>query len=578
MHSVAAVYVRVSSTAQVEGRSLEGQVDDCRRAAAGRALDVADALVFVEEGVSGTHASRPAFDRMLAAARQGRFQTLFIWKLSRFARNARAALNSLHELQELGVAVYFVQDGLDTASPITRAVVLPVLAGFAELESDNIREQAMLGKWTGARAGAWVSGTGPFGYRTEGEAHARRLVADDEPWDGAGGRSAADVVRLAFALCVDEGFGPFQVAQRLNALEVPPPAAWPRTQRRAAHRTGWEHGTVKKLLVDETYVGRAAFGRYTRVRPDPALVEARRRRGHPRPEEKVKVLAPPERVLRVEVPCLVDAPVFEAAQARLASPDPRRTSHARRLYLLSGGRTVCGLCGRPYFGLTRKPYAYMVCSGTAPRIPVGERCVGAPRLVADRYEDDVWGRVVDLLDDTDGQLYALVSRDLGRAEPTADAAPRVAELGARVKQLGVEMERLVAAIRRGVLPDDVADAAVRDVDTQRAAATQELARLRATAGGEDAFQGFLRTVREVAGLRGELRDATAEDRDRWLGQLSVQVTVQADGALDLRLVLPLSPSDLAARSDDEWQERMRAEDADLSAAVPPTGFEPVLPP
>jgi site-specific DNA recombinase len=537
---------------------------------------VSDDLVFVEEGVSGTHASRPAFDRMLEAARAGRFQTLFIWKLSRFARNARAALNSLHELQELGVAVYFVQDGLDTASPITRAVVLPVLAGFAELESDNIREQAMLGKWTGARAGAWVSGTGPFGYRTEGEAHARHLVPDDEPWDGAGGRSAADVVRLAFTLCVDEGLGPFQVAQRLNALDVPPPAAWPRTQRRAAHRTGWEHGTVKKLQVDETYVGRAAFGRYTRVRPDPALVEARRRRGHPRPEEKVKVLAPADRVLRIEVPCLVDASVFEAAQARLGDLDPRRRSHARRLYVLSGGRTVCGLCGRPYFGLTRKPYAYMVCSGTAARIPEAERCVGAPRLNADAYEDEVWGRVVDLLDDADGQLYALVTADLARtAEVPADTAPRVAELEARIAELGVEMGRLVDAIRRGALPDEVADAAVRDVDAQRATAAQELARLRATTGGEDAFQGFLRTVREVAGLRGELRGASAEDRDRWLGQLSVRVAVQADGALDLFLVLPLSSSDLAARADDEWSQ---THGRNLSAKVPPTGFEPVLPP
>jgi hypothetical protein len=40
----------------------------------------------------------------------------------------------------------------------------------------------------------------------------------------------------------------------------------------------------------------------------------------------------------------------------------------------------------------------------------------------------------------------------------------------------------------------------------------------------------------------------------------------------------MSASEVEAQREAEWQERMAATYEDLPANVPPTGFEPVLPP
>jgi site-specific DNA recombinase len=55
----AAIYVRVSSKAQVDGESLDVQVADCRRQAESDGNSVPDDLVFRDEGVSGVRAQRP---------------------------------------------------------------------------------------------------------------------------------------------------------------------------------------------------------------------------------------------------------------------------------------------------------------------------------------------------------------------------------------------------------------------------------------------------------------------------------------------------------------------------------------
>jgi site-specific DNA recombinase len=130
-----AIYVRVSSRAQVSGESLGVQVDDCRRAAEREGVPIADDLVFREEGVSGTRATRPALDRLLWAARDGRLTDLYVWKVSRFGRNTRNNLELLERLVDFGVRVVFVRDGINS----DQKMVLGMLSLVAEAESDNSR-------------------------------------------------------------------------------------------------------------------------------------------------------------------------------------------------------------------------------------------------------------------------------------------------------------------------------------------------------------------------------------------------------------------------------------------------------
>ena len=119
--SRAALYVRVSRDHQVAGESLDAQTAELLRFADYKELEVADYLIFREEGVSGAKASRPQLDAMLAAAQRHEFDELLVWKVSRFGRSVRHNLDLLHQLYELGVGVHFVKDGLDASTPANRA-------------------------------------------------------------------------------------------------------------------------------------------------------------------------------------------------------------------------------------------------------------------------------------------------------------------------------------------------------------------------------------------------------------------------------------------------------------------------
>ena len=64
---------------------------------------------------------------------------LLVWKFDRFARSTRHLLTALEEFDHLGVRFISVQDQIDTASPMGRAM-FTIIAAMAELESSLISE------------------------------------------------------------------------------------------------------------------------------------------------------------------------------------------------------------------------------------------------------------------------------------------------------------------------------------------------------------------------------------------------------------------------------------------------------
>lgn len=100
---------------------------------------------YVDEGVSGTKTSRPAFDRMKRDARAGRFQVLLVWKFDRFARSLVMLVTGLAELRQLGIDFVSATQQLDTTTPAGRAF-FNMLGTFAEFEREMIAERTAAGK------------------------------------------------------------------------------------------------------------------------------------------------------------------------------------------------------------------------------------------------------------------------------------------------------------------------------------------------------------------------------------------------------------------------------------------------
>ena len=92
---------------------------------------------------SGSGAKRPQFDLMMKDAREG--DVIVVWKLDRLGRSVRHVLNTFFELEEKGARVrVLTQPLLDTSNTMGRFFVA-VMAAFAEMEKDFIRERTRAG-------------------------------------------------------------------------------------------------------------------------------------------------------------------------------------------------------------------------------------------------------------------------------------------------------------------------------------------------------------------------------------------------------------------------------------------------
>ncbi len=101
---------------------------------------------YVDEAVSGKRDSRPALDRLMKAARRRSLDAVACWKLDRWGRSMPHFVQSVRELDSLGVRFAVITQGIDTdqSNPTSR-LMLNMLAAFAELERELIVERTMAG-------------------------------------------------------------------------------------------------------------------------------------------------------------------------------------------------------------------------------------------------------------------------------------------------------------------------------------------------------------------------------------------------------------------------------------------------
>ena len=135
--TLAALYLRVSTLDQHPATQLH----DLRQMAAQRGLEIAGVY---QDRITGARASRPGLDRLMSDARQGKFQVLVVWSCDRLARSVRHFLETLDELNRLGVEFLSFREQLDTGGPLGRAVVI-IVGAIAELERSLIVERVRAG-------------------------------------------------------------------------------------------------------------------------------------------------------------------------------------------------------------------------------------------------------------------------------------------------------------------------------------------------------------------------------------------------------------------------------------------------
>lgn len=112
--NIGAAYVRVSDERQDE-YSPDSQLKKIREYAQKEGYLIPDEYVFYDDGISGKSVEKRAdFNRMIALAKdkEHSFDKIYVWKLSRFARNQEQSIVYKNLLRKMGVSVVSVSEPL----------------------------------------------------------------------------------------------------------------------------------------------------------------------------------------------------------------------------------------------------------------------------------------------------------------------------------------------------------------------------------------------------------------------------------------------------------------------------------
>ena len=110
-----AAYARVSSDKDAMLHSLSAQVSYYNNLIQNHPGWVFCGI-YADEAVTGTKDSRDQFQKLLADCRAGKVDLVITKSISRFARNTVTLLQTVRELKNLGVDVYFEEQNIHSLS------------------------------------------------------------------------------------------------------------------------------------------------------------------------------------------------------------------------------------------------------------------------------------------------------------------------------------------------------------------------------------------------------------------------------------------------------------------------------
>ena len=315
-------YTRVSTAMQIDGYSLDAQ--KARMKAYADFNDYQIVGEYEDAGKSGKSIEgRASFCKMMDDIKSGKDGVAYVlvFKLSRFGRNAADVLSTLQVMQDFGVNLICVEDGIDSSKDAGK-LMISVLSAVAEIERENIRIQTMEGRIQKAREGRWNGGFAPYGYRlVDG-----RLEINEEE---------APAIRTIFDQYVNTNIGTTGLAKYLENHGIH------KIQRQNGKNPLFASSTIQKILKNPVYCGKIAFGR--------------------RRTEKVKGTRNEYKLVEQESYLLVDGlheglvseEVWQAAQVKMKAAAQKYELVSRRktdrVHLLSS-IVKCPVCGAGMYG------------------------------------------------------------------------------------------------------------------------------------------------------------------------------------------------------------------------------------
>lgn len=319
-------YIRVSTSMQVEGYSLEAQKERLNKFADFQGIEVV--REYCDAGKSGKNITgRPEFTQMLNDVAEDRdgVDFILVFKLSRFGRNAADVLNSLQYIQDFGVNLICVEDGIDSSKDSGK-LTITVLSAVAEIERENILVQTMEGRKQKAREGKWNGGQAPFGYILDSK-NSTLIVNSEE----------AEIVRIIFSKYINEGMGADSICDYLNQH------GYTKKKLKKNELNYFARSFIMKILDNPVYVGKIAYGRIMTEK-----VKGSR-------DEYKRVRADDYMVIDGKHEAIIDQETWEATRLRRKETGIKwdKTHSLDHEHILSG-LIKCPICGTGLVGTLRR--------------------------------------------------------------------------------------------------------------------------------------------------------------------------------------------------------------------------------
>lgn len=320
-----AAYCRVSSNSEDQLHSFAAQIryykDYEKKNPQYKLIDI-----YADEGLTGTEMKkRDELHRLIRDCKKGKLDRVIVKSVSRFSRNTAELLTVLRTLKEIGVSVYFEEQGIDTElMNMEMLVTFPGMA--AQKESENISENMRWSYQKRMQSGEFNCCTPAFGFNL-----VNGVMEINE--------AEAAVVRRIFSLYLN-GMGIQHIANSLTQDGVP----------RKDGKTEWCHSAVRYILTNERYIGDALLQKkYT---TDTLPFRKRHNRG-----EK------PQYYVEGSNPAIIERASFEAVKALLSerSKEYRKSGINHPLTKM----IRCPECGSIFRRQIVAGTAYWLCSSNA---------------------------------------------------------------------------------------------------------------------------------------------------------------------------------------------------------------------
>ena len=501
----AAIYARVSDKSQdgEDKTSISEQIGDMETYCASKGLTI---TARYQEVGRGWTKKRPEFQRMLADARRGRFDTIVCWKSDRLSRGMYPAAALMEVVEAHQIRLEAVLDAIDMKT-------FGLMAAIGKIELDNFRERSTMGKRGTAKQGRVPTGGLPYGYRIGDDG--RPEVVEEQ----------AEALRRIFHMYVHEGMGSHSIAVRLTDDGVP-------TQ---TGKLLWLQSRVHHVLGNATYTGTWVYGKYRHIST----------------EDGMKIYDQPRDTwIEIPIPQLIDDETWERAKKLKKQRSRKAKRNTKVLYLLQH-LLKCGECGHNFHakatwtttnvrnGKTYSydlpaPRRYYKCNGMqSMRLLCRER----PYIRAEQLEEPIWSEVKRVIQNPDVIVDCI---DTSHTQGSASLEEEIAQAERDLRSIQMEEDRAIRLFVSGKITEAQLDLQRRFITERLESARAKLDDYRAheTSGAEKRrlMETILAWAREVGQ---DLDELTNERRMEILQMIVEEVVIDRDNNVNITLAIPI---------------------------------------